>query len=166
LFFSDWTSVLRVLIVGALTYPALIAILRISGKRTLAKFNAFDLVITVALGSTFATTLLSKDVALIEGVLAFAVLATLQFIVAWGAMHWSAIKSLAKSKPKALLVDGSYQSEALHKERVTPEEVMAAVRGAGYGDLSQIALVVLETDGSLSVIAKTNLGDSSALKDL
>jgi uncharacterized membrane protein YcaP (DUF421 family) len=41
--------------------------LRVSGKRTLAKMNAFDLVVTVALGSTLATILLSADVSLAEG---------------------------------------------------------------------------------------------------
>ena len=56
--------------VGTLAYVALVAILRISGKRTLTKLNALDLVVTVALGSTLATVLLSKSVALVEGVLA------------------------------------------------------------------------------------------------
>ena len=57
----------RIVIIGALIYPALIAILRLSGKRTLAKLNAFDLTVTVALGSTLATIPLSRDVALLEG---------------------------------------------------------------------------------------------------
>ncbi len=72
-------GLLRILIVGPLAYILLIVILRTSGKRTLSKLNAFDFVVTVALGSTLATVLLSKDVPLIEGVLAFAVLAILQF---------------------------------------------------------------------------------------
>ena len=67
LFFSGWESLLRTLVVGALTYVVLVAFLRVSGKRTLAKMNAFDLVVTVALGSTLATVLLSKDVALADG---------------------------------------------------------------------------------------------------
>ncbi|HUH13323.1 MAG TPA: hypothetical protein VMK65_09445, partial [Longimicrobiales bacterium] len=59
MFFDSWTGLGRVLLVGALAYAALILILRISGKRTLTKLNAFDLVVTVALGSTLATTLLT-----------------------------------------------------------------------------------------------------------
>ena len=50
----------------------LVIFLRLSGKRTLSKMNAFDLVVTVALGSTLATVLLTKDVALADGALAFA----------------------------------------------------------------------------------------------
>ena len=78
MFFAGWTGPLRVLVVGTLAYAALVLLLRVSGKRTLSKMNAFDLVVTVALGSTFATVLLSKGVALVEGVLAFALLIFLQ----------------------------------------------------------------------------------------
>jgi uncharacterized membrane protein YcaP (DUF421 family) len=50
----------------------------VSGKRTLSKLDAFDLIVTVALGSTLATVLLSRDVALAEGIVAFALLVGLQ----------------------------------------------------------------------------------------
>jgi len=64
--FNGWESWGRMLVVGALAYAGLIVLLRLSGKRTLAKMNAFDLVVTVALGSTLATVMTSKDVALAE----------------------------------------------------------------------------------------------------
>jgi hypothetical protein len=64
-FFTSWTSVGRTLVVGVAAYAGLIVLLRISGKRTLTKMNAFDLVITVALGSTLATVLLTKSMALL-----------------------------------------------------------------------------------------------------
>ena len=71
------------LIVGTLAYAALILLLRASGNRTLSKMNAFDFVVTVALGSTLATMLLSADVALAEGVVALALLIGLQFVITW-----------------------------------------------------------------------------------
>lgn len=74
MWFDGWYGIARVLVIGSAAYVALIALLRISGKRTLSKLNAFDLVVTVALGSTLATILLSKDVALAEGIAAFVVL--------------------------------------------------------------------------------------------
>lgn len=83
MWFDTWLGLWRVAVVGMCAYAALVVFLRTSGKRTLAKMNAFDLVVTVALGSTLATVLLSKDVALVEGVLAFAVLIALQFGIAW-----------------------------------------------------------------------------------
>ena len=166
MFVSSWISLIRVLVVGPLAYVALITVLRVSGKRTLAKLNAFDLVVTVALGSTFATVLLSKDVALLDGVLAFVTLAALQFGVAWISKRSSMIETLVKAQPRALLVDGAYCTDALRSERITQEEVMAAVRGSGHGDLKQIAAVVLETDGSLSVVTGSQASDRSALANL
>ena len=72
MFFHSWFDLLRVAVVGTLAYSALIVWLRISGKRSLSKWNAFDFIVTIALGSTLATAFLSKDVALAEGVFAFA----------------------------------------------------------------------------------------------
>ncbi len=64
MFFDSWAALGRIVVVGVLAYIGLVFLLRVSGKRTLSKMNAFDLVITIALGSTFATVLLSKSVAL------------------------------------------------------------------------------------------------------
>lgn len=66
IFFDNWETLFRTLIIGVLAYVSLIMLLRISGRRTLSKMNAFDMVVTVALGSTLATILLNRDVALAE----------------------------------------------------------------------------------------------------
>ena len=160
--FDSWHGLLRVVLVGVLAYCMLVGVLRVSGKRTLAKMNAFDLVVTVALGSTLATVLLSKDVALAEGALAFVLLASLQFVVAWSSLRSRTIEGIAKSSPRILLSDGELQQAAMRQERVTEEEVRAAVRGAGHGDLAAVAAVVLETDGSLSVIGQAQAGARTA----
>jgi uncharacterized membrane protein YcaP (DUF421 family) len=81
MFFDTWSGLARVLIVRSLAYLALLVMLRISGKRTSSKLNAFDFVVTVALGSTFAIVLLSKPVALAEGILTILVLVILQFSI-------------------------------------------------------------------------------------
>ncbi len=65
--YDGLSGLIRIAIVGVLAYTGIIVILRISGCRTLSKMNAFDFVVTVALGSTLGTTLLSRDVALAEG---------------------------------------------------------------------------------------------------
>ncbi len=67
MFYDGWLGLVRFLVVGTCGYLALVALLRVSAKRTLAKLNAFDFVVTVALGSTLATVLLSSTVALAEG---------------------------------------------------------------------------------------------------
>jgi len=103
MFFDSWFGLLRVLEVGTLAYAVLVLMLRISGKRTLAKLNAFDLIVTVVLGSTLATVLLNNSVALTEGVLAFVLLAGVQYVVAWLSVRSDRFDDLVKSEPTLLL---------------------------------------------------------------
>jgi uncharacterized membrane protein YcaP (DUF421 family) len=57
-----------------------------------------------------------------------------------------------KAEPRVLLRDGEFDEAALRDERVTRDDVLAAVRGQGYSAASRIGKVMLETDGSMSVI--------------
>jgi uncharacterized membrane protein YcaP (DUF421 family) len=66
-FFDGWLGLFRTFVIGVFAYAFLVFALRASGKHTLSKMNAFDLVVTVALGLSLATVLLSKDVTLAEG---------------------------------------------------------------------------------------------------
>ncbi|HSP23864.1 MAG TPA: YetF domain-containing protein [Saliniramus sp.] len=155
LFFDDWSSLGRILIVGILAYLALVAILRISGKRTLTKLNAFDLVVTVALGSTLATILLNKEVTLAEGVLALSPLIGLQYVITWLSVRAPSFQHMVKAEPTMLAHGGQFLDDALRRQRITREEVVAALRSSGMTEISQAATVILETDGSISVIGKS-----------
>ena len=163
MFFDGWDELIRVLIVGSLAYIGLVTFLRVSGKRTLAKMNAFDLVVTVALGSTLTTILLSSDVSLSEGLFAFVSLCSLQYVVAWLSVRSRRFREIIKTEPALLLRNGDYLRGAMRSERVTEDEIHAAVRSSGQADPSQVAAVVLETDGSFSVIAEAPA--SSAVLD-
>ncbi|MBA3547255.1 MAG: DUF421 domain-containing protein [Nannocystis sp.] len=164
--FSGWFGLLRVVIVGCLAYVALVSLLRVSGKRTLSKMNAFDLIVTVALGSTLATVLLSKDIALAEGVLAFALLIGLQFVITWLSVRSPRIEGLVKAEPSLLCFEGRLLRDALRRERVTEAEVHAAVRAQGLAQLEDAGAVVLETDGSLTVLRRGGGGEYTALKNV
>ena len=153
MFYDDWFGLVRVVIVGTCAYLALIALLRISGKRTLAKLNAFDFVITVALGSTLATVLLSSSVALAEGVIALGLLIGLQYLVAWVSVRSRLVERLVKSEPSLVYRNGFLQ-DAMRRERVTADELSQAARGQGHTDLSKVSAIVLETDGTLSILTE------------
>lgn len=154
MFFDSWYGILRVLVCGVLGYVALVVVLRSSGKRTLSKMNAFDLVVTVALGSSFATVLLSKEVALVEGIAAFALLVGLQYAVAWACVRWPRIEHLVKSEPTLVYDADGFREDALRRERLTVSEVRAAAREQGFSSLDEVQAVVIETAGELSVIPR------------
>lgn len=153
IFFNGWAVLGRTLLVGVLAYVSLIVMLRVSGKRTLAKMNAFDLVVTVAIGSTLATIVLSKSVALAEGLLALALLIGMQFVLSWASTRMPWLRRVVTGEPRLLLRQGKMLEPALRDTRITREEVRAAVRAAGLAEVESVAAVVLETDGSFSVIA-------------
>lgn len=163
MFFDGWEGLLRTIVVGTLAYVGLVFILRVSGKRTLSKLNAFDLVVTVSLGSTLATVLLNKDVALAEGMVAFGLLAALQYIVTWSSVRWKWAHRLTKSEPTLLLYRGQMQRQAMRRERITEDEIQAAVRSSNIHTLQKVDAVVLETDGSLTVVPTNGSGNPPIL---
>lgn len=152
IFFESWSGMLRVIVVGIAAYAILVFMLRISGKRTLSKMNAFDLVVTVALGSTLATVLLSTSVPLFEGILALSLLVFLQFAITWLSVRSDRFKNLVKAEPTLLVHEGRYLDAAMRDQRVTRDEIGAALRASGKIEISEVRSVVLETDGSMTVV--------------
>lgn len=166
MFFNSWEAIGRTFVIGVLSYVALIFILRMSGKRTLSKMNAFDLVVTVALGSTLATILLSKKVALAEGLTAFFVLIGMQYIVAWLSVRSTLVSKMTKSNPQLLYYNGYFLRDIMKTERVLEVEILQAARSSGIGSMDKVQAVVLETDGRISVIKKSAKTEHSTLSNI
>lgn len=163
LFFDNWAVLIRTAVIGVLAYVSLVVFLRVCGKRTLSKMNAFDFVVTVALGSTLATVLLNKNVTLAQGALGFALLIGMQFAVTWSSVRARWVRRLTTGEPSLLFYQKKLLPLALRWERVTEDEVRAAVRAAGFANLNEVEAVVLETDGSFSVIRRSEKSGESTL---
>ncbi len=164
IFFDSWESLLRTGIITILAYVLLILLLRTSGKRTLSKMNAFDLIITVALGSTLATVLLNKDVALADGTLAFFLLILLQYTITYFSARSKTISNLVKSSPTLIAYKGNLLRKSMLKERIAEDEVYAIVREKGFDTMKEIDAIILETDGSMTVIETIENPNSDTLK--
>jgi uncharacterized membrane protein YcaP (DUF421 family) len=151
---GSWSGAAQAIVAGILAFAAIVTMIRISGKRTVAKWNAFDLIVTVALGSMLATTIVSETVPLLTGVAAILLLIAAQFAITWLSVRVSLVSSIVKSEPALLLRDGLLDRRMMRRERVTEQEVLTAARRRGFGDLREIAAIVLETDGSFSVLGR------------
>ncbi len=162
--FDSWSTVYRTTAIGVLAYVSLVFLLRISGPRTLSKMNAFDFVVTIALGSTLATILLNRNVALAEGVVAFALLIGLQYLVTWSSVRVRWIKKFVTGEPVLLLLQGRLLDVSMRKARVTEDELRSALRTKGVAELDEVAAVVLETDGSFSVLLHITDSTTSSLQ--
>ncbi|MDQ2081097.1 DUF421 domain-containing protein [Xanthobacteraceae bacterium Astr-EGSB] len=164
--FSSGSEVVRIVVVGTTAYLALLIILRTSGKRTLSKLNAFDFVVTVALGSTLATVLLSKDVSAMEGITALVLLVLLQFVMTWLSVRSERFQRFLKAEPTLLVRNGEFLEGAMRQERVSREEILAALRSFGISGTDLVAAVVLETDGSITAIRGAEQPDADKRRDV
>jgi uncharacterized membrane protein YcaP (DUF421 family) len=163
MWFIEWSRLGVLVVIGVAAYAWLIVVLRVSGKRTLSKLNAFDFVVTVAFGSTLATVVLSRETPLAEGLAALTLLAVLQFAISF-ASRWRPVGDAVRSAPRAVVIGGQIDEHALAAERMTRGELLQVARQHGHGSFTEIDLMVLETDGSVSVVA--DRGDASALSDV
>jgi uncharacterized membrane protein YcaP (DUF421 family) len=141
----------------------LLVLLRVSGKRTLSKMNAFDFVVTIALGSTLATVLLDAKITLASGATAFAVLIGLQFVVTWSSVRAAWVRRVVTGEPRMLLYQGQILPKQLRRARVTEDELGAGLRNAGLANFEDAEAVVLETDGAFSVIPRATDRRTSTL---
>ncbi len=165
LFFESWYNVGRTVALSIIGFAALITVLRVSGKRTLSKLNVFDFVFVVAVGSVFASTIVSKDVTLVDGFSALVTLVLIQVILAEVAARWPLASRIINGEPALLLSHGKFIDRALKRQRVTEEEVRAAIRANGVSRVEDVDAVVLENDGTLSVAWEARGPGHSSLVD-
>ena len=158
-FFSNWESLVAIAISTLVIYIAVIVFTRIFGKRSFSKMSSFDFAMTVAVGSLIATTVLSKSVTLLEGIVGLFMVYLYQLSAAL----------LRKCKPfrKAidneplLLMDGQNILEAnLLKARVTKGDLRSKLREANVLDLSEVRAVVFETTGDIAVLHSSDASKS------
>ncbi len=163
IFFDSWESIIRTFVITILAYVCLILFLRLSGKRTLSKMNAFDFIVTVALGSCLATVSLNKNVALTDGALVFLTLIFLQFLITTLSTKFEVVKYIVTNKPTLIVYKGEILYDVMKKERITKDELFAAARSNGITQVEDLDVVVLETTGDITIIKKIDGENAEAL---
>lgn len=154
IFFAGWWPLFRIVVVGSLAYVALLVTLRAGGARTIAKTNLFDFIVSVAIGSVFGRIITAKEVVLAEACTAFALLTFLQYGISRLRLRSVRFKQFVDGKPQLLYFNGAYLSAAMERNRFRTEDIEEAVRTKGYASFDEVAAVVLEPGGELSVLHK------------
>ena len=165
-FFDGWSGIIRIAITAPILYVAMILFIRISGKRSTSKMNNFDWIVTVALGSIVGSVILFKDVVVLEGLEAIALLLILQYGVTKLSALVPAFSKAIRSSPTIVFFRGEFQEKTMQSERVTRAEILAAIREAGQTRLDAVEAVVLESDANLSVIPRQEEGFPETLRGL
>ncbi|MGY0638843.1 MAG: DUF421 domain-containing protein [Paraglaciecola chathamensis] len=164
MFFESWDEILRIVISTLIVYLFLLIATHLVGKRSFAKMNNFDWVITVTTGTIFGLAILLKDVLLSEVLIAASFLFFLQYLVTLASAHFSRFDNVIKVSPQLVFFDGHYIDKAMKEARLTCTEVEAGVRKAGFGDSSRVMAVVFEADGELSIVPKSEIHDPLIMK--
>lgn len=165
-FFDSWESLARTAILTVLGYLSIVIFLRLSGKRTLSKMNAFDFIITIALGSTIASIAISKDVSLADGTASIALFIFLQFLITWLSTRFKIVHNLITARPTLLVHNGSILKHNFKKERITEEELYSTLRKNNVVSLDQVKAVILENTGQMEVITKDYTPESQIFKEV
>jgi uncharacterized membrane protein YcaP (DUF421 family) len=164
--FNDWHSVLRIIVISAATYVLVVGLLRVLGEEALAKMSAYDLLVTVALGSLLASIPFGSGVTVADGMAAIGTYLILQQVMRWAIKRSKRAERFVRDVPQIMVWDGQFIEHTMLKDSILKAEIRAAVRRAGLSSISQALAVILENDGDWSVLPYDEKTDLSALEGL
>ena len=149
-----WEFVLRAVVV----YVVLLAMIRLSGKRTMGQFTPFDMVLVVLLGNAVQNSLLGKDTSLAGGLLLAATLIALNWCVGLITSRGQLVERLVEGVPVVLARDGQLFRDVLRRELVSEDDFNEALRQNGQLTLEDVSIALLETNGAISVVRRDRDG--------
>ncbi|MEI6322848.1 MAG: YetF domain-containing protein [bacterium] len=145
-----WEFVLR----GIIIYIFLIVILRATGKRQIGQMSPFDLVLLLVLSNGVQNSMNGGDNSISGGIILSITLVTTNWLTGRITFASKKAERFIEGVPQVLMHDGKVYEKTLADAQLTRHELMAAIRSEGYSDLAEVRAVMLENDGSISVIPK------------
>lgn len=153
-FWASWQTIGFVAASTAAIYATMFISVRIAGRRSLSQLSAFDAVVTVALGSTLASTALSSDAAYVQGATVIGTLLGLQVTIAAARQRWSVARRFIDFPPEKVVVDGELTLPTRPwSSQLSEDELRSLLRQKGYFDLDRLRVVLLEpSGGAISIV--------------
>ena len=161
LFFDNVDKLGRIVLTAVTVYVLIVIITKVSGKRSTSQLNNFDWIVTVMIGSLGASTILLKDIPLIEGISSILVLYVMQFLVTKYASISPQFSSFILSEPRIVFYQGQFLPDAMRAERLTRQELECAMRSEGVNNFDDVEAIVFESDAQLTIIPKPTSSDNN-----
>lgn len=161
LFFDNIDKLGRIVLTAVTVYVLIVIITKVSGKRSTSQLNNFDWIVTVMIGSLGASTILLKDIPLIEGISSILVLYLMQFLVTKYASISPQFSSFILSEPRIVFYQGQFLPDAMRAERLTRQELECAMRSEGVNSFDDVEAIVFESDAQLTIIPKPTSSDNN-----
>ena len=157
-----WHFVLRAILI----YAMVMVMIRVSGKRAVGQFTPFDLVLLILIGNAVQNGLNGGDNSIVGALLLAGCLIALNYAVAFLTSRYQRIEYVVEGVPKVIARDGVVFYEELRRELVSLDDFHEALRMNNLVDSDDVALALLETNGSISVVPKEAGGADRAAKYL
>jgi len=133
-------------------YLLVLAGVRLSGKREVGQMTPFDLTLLLLLSNSVQNAMTGPDTSLVGGMVAATVLLLLNYLVANLSGANRRFRKFIQGQPSMLIHDGQIIESHMAKEHVSMDELQRAMREHGISDYHQVAIGVLEVDGSMSFL--------------
>jgi uncharacterized membrane protein YcaP (DUF421 family) len=147
-------SLLEKIVRPLIVYAFLLIGLRLAGRRELAQLNSFDLVVLLMLSNTVQNAIVGNDNSVTGGIIGAAVLLLINALVVklfYKHPRWSRV---LEGQPVYLIRHGRLNEKELARQAISKEELEAIVRRQGFDNLKEVEESVLETNGTVTVVAK------------
>ncbi|MDQ2935070.1 MAG: DUF421 domain-containing protein [Chloroflexota bacterium] len=147
---SPWELVLR----SVAIYLALLLALRLFGKREIGQFTLFDMVMVLLVANAVQPAITGRDTSLAGGLLIIVILVLTNGALAEGRRRLPFLRAVLESPATPIARDGAWLTEAVNREGLDPTDLETALREHGIASVDEVALAVLEPDGSISVVPR------------
>jgi len=144
---------LRIILSSVLVYLFIILMIRLFGKKELAQLSVFDLVFILLISNAVQNAMVLGDNSLTGGLVAAGALFSLNFLLKYLQFRFPGFSKAVQGDEIMLVYHGRMIESHMKKARVTPAELMEAIREHGVSDVSEVDLAILEVDGNISVLS-------------
>jgi uncharacterized membrane protein YcaP (DUF421 family) len=151
-FFPGGAVLLQIVLRTGVIYLLVLIGVRLSGKREVGQMTPFDLTLLLLLSNSVQNAMTGPDTSLMGGIVAACTLLVLNYGVAGVSGSSRRLRRLIQGEPTLLVHDGKIIEPHMAKERVSLDELHRALREHGINSCDQVALAVLEVDGSISCL--------------
>jgi len=145
----------------AVIYAVVLAGVRLSGKREVGQMTPFDLTLLLLLSNAVQNAMTGPDTSLAGGVVAAVTLLVMNYFVADVSGVNRRFRKFIQGEPSLLIHDGEVISSHMAKEHVSIDELQRALREHGIANFQDVALAVLEVDGSISCLKYDDLNPNA-----
>lgn len=132
-------------------YFVLMTIIRLMGKRQLGEMQVSELISAFLVSEIASAPITNRDFSLLHAIISMLIILALEIILPILTMKLPAIKKLFDGTPSYLIYNGHLRQANVKKARMTIDELGAAIRAQGIGDISKVQYAILETNGTVSV---------------